>query len=329
MPSAIAGRFLTGFFDARASLTTSHRRNHLENPMVSIEMPATTPVSTVMQLCGWMTDRGSTTDQILYNHPSFHSGTDSYYLQWKKGYKIRVSASSFFSVHKFGISPKSLDLKTLAGGQNAQIQPACEDREPRLLTRCLHIDLTSSALQPPMRGSAYAHFLQACADLGCPHAPREAVQVSLKSYKEKISALSLCTKGSVEEIETLFMDVRSKYFADCEIVESSLLVSQILKRFEKLGYSELEDGMKFLVADHLYGKRALGNGAEIIAQSAKMEVSLMSLIGRSSDLLAPIMLIRKSLDRAVFLSSTSGTSNRDLLADMVGLSGYAIRLRND
>lgn len=328
LPVALQSRFLTGFFDARASLTLAHRHHDSSNPMVSIEMPASTPVKCVVQLCSWMTDLGSTTDQILFNHPSFHSGTDSEYLQWKKGYKVRISASSFFSSHKFGISPKSIDVKALASAQQAQVQKACVQREPRPLTRCVHSDLTSKSLEPPMRGSVYLHFLQACADLGCPHAPVDAVKVSIKSYSSFVSALSLCTKGTVHEIEHLFSSIRVKYFENAEISTSILTVAQVISGLENLGYSELEDGMKYLVAESLYGKRALGNGEMVISAASEKLISLSAIVGHSSDVLAPIMLSRNDVDRAVFLSSTAGTSNTAILADLIGVDGLAIRLKD-
>ncbi|MEI7812971.1 MAG: hypothetical protein WCJ01_11210 [Ignavibacteria bacterium] len=69
--------FLSGIFDARASLTPSHRRFNDNAPVVSIEIPGSTKnFKFIVQLCSWLTDLGSITDQILYNHPNQHSGSD-------------------------------------------------------------------------------------------------------------------------------------------------------------------------------------------------------------------------------------------------------------
>ena len=53
--------FLSGIFDARASLTLSHRRFTDDAPIVSIEIPGSTKnFKFVVQLCSWLTDLGST-----------------------------------------------------------------------------------------------------------------------------------------------------------------------------------------------------------------------------------------------------------------------------
>src|SRR5690606_26617431 len=66
--------FLSGIFDTRASLTLSHRRFTDDAPVVSVEIPGSTRnFKFVVQLCSWLTDLGSITDQILYNHPNQHA----------------------------------------------------------------------------------------------------------------------------------------------------------------------------------------------------------------------------------------------------------------
>lgn len=81
--------FLSGIFDTRASLTLSHRRFNDDAPVVSVEIAAVRRTfKFVVQLCSWLTDLGSITDQILYNHPNQHSGSDPNYTGWKKGFKL-------------------------------------------------------------------------------------------------------------------------------------------------------------------------------------------------------------------------------------------------
>ena len=63
--------FLSGIFDTRASLAKSHRRFNDDAPVVSIEIPGSSKnFKFVVQLCSWLTELGTITDQILYNHPN-------------------------------------------------------------------------------------------------------------------------------------------------------------------------------------------------------------------------------------------------------------------
>ena len=88
--------FLSGIFDTRASLTKSHRRFTNEAPIVSLEIPGSTKnFDFVVSLCSWLNELGTTTDQILFNHPCQHSASDPTYKGWKKGFKIRFLVKSF------------------------------------------------------------------------------------------------------------------------------------------------------------------------------------------------------------------------------------------
>jgi hypothetical protein len=105
-----AESFLSGIFDSRASITLSHRRFNSEAPVVSIEIPGSTKnFKFVVQLCSWLTELGSTTDQILYNHPNQHSSSDPTYKGWKKGFKIRFLIKSFLANHSFALQAKPFD----------------------------------------------------------------------------------------------------------------------------------------------------------------------------------------------------------------------------
>src|SRR5690606_38076882 len=103
--------FLSGIFDTRASLTLTHRRFTDDAPLVSIEIPGCTRNFTLfVQLCSWLTDLGSITDQILYNPPNQLSASDPYYKNWKKGFKIRFLVRSFLAQYSFALQAKSIDV---------------------------------------------------------------------------------------------------------------------------------------------------------------------------------------------------------------------------
>ena len=179
-----------------------------------------------------------------------------------------------------------------------------------------------------MRGHAYLHFLHACAELGCPEAPVQAVKVSVSKSKKNISALSLCTKGNVCDMTNYFMMVQEAHFPDCKNIISSITVEQVQKNLGRLGYSELEEALKFLVADELKGKRPKGDGKTLLAKSAQLTIAIHAIEGVNEKVLAPILLVRESVDRAVFVASTSGKANERLLNELVEFSELSIRLKD-
>ena len=146
--------FLTGIFDARASLTESHRRFSDEAPVVSIEVPGKTQnFKFVVQLCSWLTELGSITDQILYNHPCQHSASNPFYKGWKKGFKIRFLVKSFIKKHSFVLKSKAFDAGRLESRQIKKQQLPCLERKPRTISSvCIHENIISADLPDSVRG---------------------------------------------------------------------------------------------------------------------------------------------------------------------------------
>ena len=102
--------FLSGIFDTRASLTKSHRRFTNSAPIVSLEIPGSTKnFDFVVSICSWLNELGTTTDQILFNHPCQHSASDPTYKGWKKGFKIRFLVNSFIAKHSFALKAPHFD----------------------------------------------------------------------------------------------------------------------------------------------------------------------------------------------------------------------------
>lgn len=173
-----AESFLSGIFDARASIALSHRRFNDEAPVVSIEIPGSTKnFSLVVQLCSWLTDLGSTTDQILYNHPNQHAKADPYYRGWKKGFKIRFLVQSFLATHSFALQAKAIDATRIKKNQKKNEQVSCplrKIRQPSPLT--VHEDMDSQSLPSSVRNKLFFHYFHYCASLGCKYAPTEEVK---------------------------------------------------------------------------------------------------------------------------------------------------------
>ncbi len=191
-----AESFLSGIFDSRASIALSHRRFNSQAPAVSIEIPASANIQFVVQLCSWLTDMGSVTDQILYNHPNQHASADPSYKSWKKGFKIRFLVKSFLAKFSFALQAKSIDVKQIEKSQTTHSQHKCpfrEIRKPSSVT--VHQDINSNSLSPEVRNKLFFHYFHYCAVLGCKHAPYQEVQKIVANKNEFISFFPRLSKG--------------------------------------------------------------------------------------------------------------------------------------
>ena len=152
--------FLSGIFDTRASLTLSHRRFTDDAPVVSVEIPGSTKnFKFVVQLCSWLTDLGSITDQILYNHPNQHAASDPDYKGWKKGFKIRFLVKSFLAQHSFALQAKSIDVTTIEKKQKKEEQIPCylrKLRKPSPIT--VHSDQNSNRFNRQSNRLQHHHY---------------------------------------------------------------------------------------------------------------------------------------------------------------------------
>jgi len=321
--------FLVGIFDARASLTDSHRRFVDSAPIVSIEVPGKSMnFRFVIQLCALLTRMGSTTDQILFNHPNFHSSKDPDYKSWKKGFKIRLLAASFIDRYSFALSAKKIDAEELAGHQTAKAQTPCISRSISAGSRTIHADQFDPTLPTEVRGKVFLHYHQVCAAMGCPYAPVANVKEMVKTAKNHISIWPLCTKGEIDEISKKFEQIRIQYFPGASTKSSSITVAKSLGIFTVDDYSESTGALAFLVAPSLNGKRPRGNMDLIISGSSSKLVTVIEIDGCAQEDKPPVLMINHELNRAVIISSITGKSNRKLIENDLIISGIEISLRH-
>ena len=186
LSGVITENFLTGIFDTRASLTLSHRRFTNEAPVVSLEIPGSTKnFLFVVQICSWLTDLGSVTDQILFNHPCQHSAADPTYKGWKKGFKIRFLVKSFLAKHSFALQAKAFDIKNLEKLQEKDAQEPCSKRKIRKPSPvCIHSDIDSPDLPIEVRNRLFFHYFHFCGTFGCKHAPISELAKIVDNYPE-------------------------------------------------------------------------------------------------------------------------------------------------
>lgn len=308
--------FLTGIFDARASLTLSHRRFNSQAPVVSIEIPGSTKnFRFVVQFCSWLTSLGSITDQILFNHPNQHSASDPNYKGWKKGFKIRFLVKSFIAKHSFALQAKAIDVDSIEKTQKKSEQKPCVDRKIRKPSPvCIHSDIDSLSLPIEVRNRVFFHYFHFCAQFGCPFAPKNEVMSVINKYDELIFFLPRLEKGSIYEVLQSFNKLKEKYFLTIETLKIFLTVKEILDSDEYKEYYELQQAIAFLLSLQLNGKRHIGSMGKIINSNEGQVLKIFKFAYTRGN---PIVLINEKNQRAALISSLNGDLNQRLIKENI------------
>lgn len=317
--------FLSGIFDARASLTLSHRRFTDSAPVVSIEIPGSTHnFRFVVQLCSWLTDLGSITDQILYNHPNQHSASDPEYRGWKKGFKIRFLVRSFLTKHSFALQSKSIDLTNIEQRQDKTEQTPCllrKLRKPSPVT--IHTDQNSIELPEEVRNKVFLHYLHFCSVLGCPHAPLAEVNKIVRQKEKLVNFFPRLSKGNSKELLEKLESIRSHYFPQMSITQKTVEVNNLINISLLKDYQGLEQGLAYLFSPKLNGKRHMGDMAKIIRENLDYDLEMVS-IGEGFN--GPVLLINNENDRAFISSSVSNILNQELIRNKLVGKGLSINI---
>ena len=312
----VTENFLTGIFDTRASLTLSHRRFTNEAPVVSVEIPGSTKnFLFVVQFCSWLTDLGSITDQILFNHPCQHSASDPTYKGWKKGFKIRFLVKSFLAKHSFAFQAKAIDVKKLEKLQIKDSQKPCNNRKIRKPSPvCIHSDIDSSELPIEVRNRLFFHYFHFCAVLGCKYAPIEELKKITENYPDFIFVLPRTEKGKIDEIQEAYYKLKQLYFKDKTLETSKIKIKDLLQNKDFKSYLEISQGIAYLFSPKLNGKRHSGSKDLIIKNSLDKTVEILKV---KESLGYPIMIKNDLNDRAFLASSLSSEINQKLIKEKV------------
>jgi hypothetical protein len=318
--------FLSGIFDTRASLTLSHRRFTNHAPIVSVEIPGSTEnFKFVVQLCSWLTDLGSITDQILYNHPNQHASSDPDYKGWKKGFKIRFLVKSFLTKHSFALQAKSIDITKIEKKQKKDEQIPCYLRKlhkPSPVT--IHSDQNSNELPIEVRSKIFFHYHHFCAVLNCPHAPKEEVEKIISQKNSLINFFPRLSKGLKKELQKTFSEIQAKYFKNLEITKQNIQVENLLKDERFVDFSGLEQGIAYLFAKILNGKRHGGPMRKILSECNENKV-LVSAIGEGLN--SPLLIVNPSNQRAFICSSVSNKLNQSLIKKKISIESLTVNIR--
>lgn len=316
--------FLAGVFDTRGSVEPSQRRFGSDAPTVSLEIPGSTEnFKFVIQICSWMHRLGTTTDQILFNHPAQQAAHDAYYTGWKKGFKIRFLVSSFLGTHSFVFKSKAHSANQLLRKQTIDEQPLCEHRDINTPSPvCIHHDIKCSELPLEVRGRLFYHYLHYCAVLGCPYAPKNKIQQLARQYRSATSVCTLLTKGVDSETDQLYLDIQQRFFPTMSINKNVYTVSSLLNSQQFQKYNKLEVALAYLFSPRLMGKRNAGAKDVILNNSLSKRVAVYSP-GQGY----PIHIVNEANHRSAILSSISSVFNQTLLAQEVSASGIIVECK--
>lgn len=320
LSSVFAESFLSGVFDARASLTKSHRRFFDSAPIVSLEIPGSTEnFLLVRQLCSWLTDLGSVTDQILYNHPNQHSSNDPTYTGWKKGFKIRFLIRSFLANHSFALHAKSIDAKSIETTQKIDDQTRCINRKIRKPNPIV-IHNSQGKSSTSIYNQIFLHYFHLCDHLGCPYAPKSEVRNLVSKAHTLISFFPILTKGETKELTKQFKTINKLNFS-ATLGHKNIKVESILSDKTMKNSYHIEKGLAYLFSPKLNGKRHVGSQSKILKAvgSKLVKITYINLTDYE-----PILVTNTENGRAFICSSIMSKLNQTLIKKKLTVSGNSI-----
>lgn len=320
--------FLSGIFDARASLTLSHRRFTDDAPVVSIEIPGSTKnFLFVVQLCSWLTELGSITDQILYNHPNQHSSSDPNYKGWKKGFKIRFLVKSFLTKHSFALQAKAINVTNIKQTQKKEEQTPCYLRKLRKPSAVsVHIDQNSNELPIEVRNKLFFHYNHFCALLNCPFAPVEEIKKLVKNAKEYITFFPRLTKDDFDILISQFDSIKEIYFPESTKYEFEMTVGNAIENEDLSHFIGIDQGIAYLFAKELNGKRHTGSMREILKLN---ESKFIMIYSYDEDFDSPILVRNLENDKAFICSSIDNSLNQKIIKQKIKINGLSVSVLED
>lgn len=301
----IKRRFIAGLADTIGSTALSHRRFTNEVQILSFELKGFN-FSFVCDLCRLLYSVNCLPDQILWNHPNFHSANNSYYTQWNKGFKLRIQLDQYSEFGAFAFQTKAKSSKdNLKLQQQKHGTIPCPERPVKATPSCVHPAEEDGRLPDNIRGGHYIHNRHVCAVLGCEHAPYNTISDLFRKSGELIIPFPILCKGSKGRIEEIIE--ADPLLANRDYSILNIAVKSIYDRFQvnqhSLLYGDADKGngypiteimqaIAYVVAEdgELNGMRPKGNYVELIERHMSDDSDLTIEI-RKPELLTPLVVV--------------------------------------
>jgi len=305
-------RFIAGVADTIGSMAPSQRRFNDDVQIISFEINGFA-FKFVSQLCNLLYGLGCLPDQILWQQPNMQSGNDSYYTQWKKGNKLRVTLDAFSKFGALGFKSKAVASKENRAKQTkTNVVERCEEKTITLKgVTAVHIDENHKGLPDEIKGGHFIHHKQICAALGCPHAPYSQLDRLLAYAERYISPFTVLHKGEAVEVAGIIaadplMSKRTytKYNMKVSDLVDAIQNGNETVTFNGVTYTFYEgrkkgyplnimlDAVAYVIASKtgkLNGKRVKGSRDELIAEAIDNNPNEYVIIS-APDLLTPLVV---------------------------------------
>ena len=322
-------RFIAGLADTIGSTAPSHRRFTNEVQILSFELSGLN-FSFVCELCRLLYSVNCLPDQILWNHPNFHSSKNSYKKQWNKGFKLRIKLDQYAKFGAFAFKTKaeaSKENRSLQQQEHNAIP--CPEKPVNATPSCVHLAENDERLPEYIRGGHYVHYSHICATLGCENAPYAAIKNLFSNVGDLVIPFPILCKDTLQRVEEIIKTdpllanrnysvstINIKYFYDYfKANKNDLLYGNGINS----GYpiAELMQGIAYVIAEdsELNGTRPKGGYIELIERHLSVNPNL-SIEIRKPDLLTPLVI--SSNGRGVLI----GARNPNVYKKLVTIAPY-------
>ena len=297
-------RFIAGLADTIGSTNKNHRRFTDEVQILSFELSGFN-FSFVCELCRLLYSVNCLPDQILWNHPNFHSANNPYYRQWAKGFKLRIQLDQYAQFGAFAFKTKAESSNENRSLQQ-QIHSAipCPEKDVHVTTSCVHPAENDKRLPDCIRGGHYLHNRHVCTVLGCENAPYDTIKNLFPNVGDLVVPFPILCKDTLQRIEEIIKT--DLLLANRNYSISRVNIKTIYDRFKtnkndllygndtNSGYpiTELMQGIAYIVADNneLNGTRPKGNYVKLVERHLSIDPNL-SIEIRKPNLLTPLVII--------------------------------------
>jgi len=320
-------RFIAGLADTIGSTAPSQRRFTDDKQIISFEISGFN-FSFVCDLCRLLYSVNCVPDQILWNHPNFHSPKNPYYKSWKKGFKLRVLLDQYAQFGAFAFKTKAE-----SSSENRQRQQQknnavpCPELNVSASASCVHPAEHDKKLPSCIRGGHYLHNRHVCAVLGCENAPYGAIKELFADVGELVNPFPILCKDKIENIEDIISS--DPLLANRNYQTSNVSVKFLYNEFQasnnallygdtlNTGYpiNQIIQGIAFIIADdnEIGVTRIKGKYTDLIERHLASDPNL-SVELRKPDLLTPLVIIGNGRGALV------GARNPKVYKDLVSVS---------